>query len=181
MDPMHRCAPRSFLFMLNNSNSLEPSAFELKGFTDLTDITKTWRRQSSTARSKDPFLCGPVPMHWLYAAGSLPGKALQIAILLWHEVWCRRSRTIRFHISKTKNYGIHPDTARRALKALETSGLIRINHIPGQCSEIHILDKPSSAAKQVIGGTEVEEPQHALQQQSNDGHAPTPGGVKSAA
>ena len=44
-------------------------------------------------RSGEKFLKGPIPWAWLQRAFLLPGKALHVALLLWREAGCRRSRT----------------------------------------------------------------------------------------
>jgi hypothetical protein len=139
--PAHRCIHRPFLFMVSNSKAFTLSDFQAESSFGLINPPS---RKRKCSRSKEPFLCGPVPMGWLYSAGSLPGKTLHVSLLLWHEVGCHKSRTIRFHISKARRYGIHLDSARRALKALEAGGLISVRRIPGQCSEVTILDVASS-------------------------------------
>ena len=97
----------------------------------------TFRRRRQT----QPFLLGPVPMPWLYRAGRLRGHALHIGILLWHEAGMRRNRTVKLSITKAREFGIHRDTAIRAVRDLERAGLVSIRYNPGECLEVTILDE----------------------------------------
>jgi hypothetical protein len=91
-------------------------------------------------RDGEPFLKGPVPMNWLARAGQLPGKALHVAVLLWKTAGCRRSRTVRFCLSQGEVMGMHPNTARRALRRLAKAGLIEISHRSGQGLVVTLLE-----------------------------------------
>jgi DNA-binding MarR family transcriptional regulator len=79
----------------------------------------------------------------LLRALRLPGKALHVALLLWQEAGCRRSRTIRFRLAGTADLEMHPDTAKRGLRALEKAGLVSIRRHPGQALEVTLLAAPS--------------------------------------
>jgi hypothetical protein len=72
----------------------------------------------------------------------LPGKALLVALLLWKEAGCRRSRTVRFRLGTVAEMGLHPDTARRGLQELEQAGLISIRREPGRALQITLLEAP---------------------------------------
>ena len=95
-------------------------------------------------RQTKPFLKGPVPMDWLYIAGSLPGQCLQVGVVIWHEAGLADSRTIQFRPSKAAKFGMHRDTTRRALKRMQSAKLIKIHHNQGRCLEIQILDVEST-------------------------------------
>jgi hypothetical protein len=86
-------------------------------------------------------------MAWLYRAGALPGQALAVGVVLWHEAGCRKSRTVPFRISKCRKFRIHEDTARRGLQVLEKAGLIAIRRLPGRCSEVTILEATTDSSK----------------------------------
>ena len=117
----------------------------LSNFTIATEIPikPKWKVRIKHRQTK-PFLKGPVPMDWLYAAGSLPGQCLHVGILLWHESGMANNRTVPFRPSKARKFGRHRDTARRAIKHLENAGLIAVHYQPGRCLEITILDVPAA-------------------------------------
>lgn len=93
-------------------------------------------------------------MDWLYAAGSLPGRCLHVGIVLWHEAGMIGCQTVKFRPSKALKFGMHRDTARRALKRLQKAGLIVVHQRPGQCLEIQILDVNQSGASYALAGKE---------------------------
>lgn len=71
----------------------------------------------------------------------LPGKSLHVGVLLWLEAGIKRNRTVRLNLSAmATKIGIHVDTARRGLRALETAGLASVVTHPGQALEVTILD-----------------------------------------
>src|SRR5262245_30780590 len=99
---------------------------------DLDALRQRPSRNPPRHRQGEAFLKGPIPWPWLLWALALPGKALHVALLLWKEAGCQRNRTVRFRLAETTELGIHPDTARRGLRALATAGLVSICHRPGQ-------------------------------------------------
>jgi hypothetical protein len=92
----------------------------------------------------EAFLKGPIPWRWIERAGRLPGKALAVALLLWKEAGCGRTRTVRFRPVQSRAFGCHPDTARRGLAALKLAGLVSVRQVPGRCLEVTLLDAPES-------------------------------------
>jgi hypothetical protein len=131
-------------------------------------------------RPGEPFLKGPIPWPWLWRALTLPGKALHVAVLLWKEAGCRRKRTVRFRLAGTAGLGMHPDTARRGLRALEAAGLVSVRHRPGRALEVTLLETdPEHPANlpDVPAGTRRPDPSHALPEPRADpGKPPHPGG-----
>jgi hypothetical protein len=93
-------------------------------------------------RRGEKFLKGPIPWVWLERAFGLRGKALQVALLLWFEAGCRKSRTVRLCLSGHLPTGLNRQSARRGLRALAGAGLVRIAHAPGQGLEVTLLDAP---------------------------------------
>jgi hypothetical protein len=98
-------------------------------------------------RQGEEFLKGPIPWPWLRRALALPGRALHVAVLLWKQAGCQRSRTVRFRLGGAVDLGIHPDTAKRGLRALGAAGLVSIRHHPGQALEVTLLDVHSEPAR----------------------------------
>jgi hypothetical protein len=83
---------------------------------------------------------GPIPWPWLAMAARLPGKALHVAVLLWREAGCRKSRTVAFCLSRAGELEVRQDSARRALRHLAAAGLVRVRPRPGRCLEVTLLD-----------------------------------------
>jgi hypothetical protein len=107
---------------------------------DLDALRNRPSRKPPRHRPGEEFLKGPIPWPWLERALTLPGKALHVAILLWKEAGCRRNRTVRFRLAGTAVLGIHPDTAKRGLRALAGAGLVSICHRPGRALEVTLLE-----------------------------------------
>jgi hypothetical protein len=93
-------------------------------------------------RQGERFLRGPVPWPWLLAAGACTGKALHVALALWHEAGMARSRTVPFRPARAREFGMSRDTARRGLRALERAGLVSARQVPGRCLEVTLNDSP---------------------------------------
>jgi hypothetical protein len=96
-----------------------------------------------SATEKKLFLKGPVPLGWLSAAASLPGKALHLGVALW---WLQgMSKTP--HIKVTKKalhfFALSRDATRDGLLRLENKGLIRVQRSPGQRPRIWLIPDPA--------------------------------------
>jgi DNA-binding MarR family transcriptional regulator len=89
-------------------------------------------------------LRGPIPWPWLTAAGCLPGKALHVAIVLWHIVGLRKSRTVKWQPSKAKPFGMDRHTLYRALNQLEKAGLISVKRLKGRSPIVTLLEHSAS-------------------------------------
>jgi DNA-binding transcriptional regulator YhcF (GntR family) len=68
---------------------------------------------------------------------------LHAALLLWFEAGCRKSRTVPFNRARAAEFRLSPDTMSRALRQLETAGLVSIQRPPGRCLRVTILDAPA--------------------------------------
>jgi hypothetical protein len=93
-------------------------------------------------RRGEKFIKGPIPWAWMECAFGLRSKALQVALLLWFEVGCRSSRTVRICLSGRLPKGLNRQSARRGLRALAEAGLITIVYPPGRGLEVTLLDVP---------------------------------------
>jgi hypothetical protein len=110
---------------------------------DLEALQKRPPTKPPRRRRGEPFLKGPIPWRWLEAAMRLPGRALHVGVLLWKEAGCRKSRTVRLRLTVGPDYGIHPDTLKRGLRALRQSALVTVRHRPGRALEVTLLDAPA--------------------------------------
>src|SRR5579885_1671455 len=88
----------------------------------------------------EKFLKGPIPWKWLERACRLPGKALQVALLLWYAAGCTRNRTVRLCLNGTLPEGLNRQSARRGLRRLVEARLVEVRHFPGKGLEVTLLD-----------------------------------------
>src|SRR5262245_49509260 len=88
------------------------------------------------------FLKGPIPCAWLERAFVLPGKAIHVALLLWREAGCRRSRIVPLCLSGALPAGLNRQSARRGIRQLQSAGLVTIRHRRGRGLEVTINDVP---------------------------------------
>ena len=89
------------------------------------------------------FLKGPVPFDWLKAAGCLPGKALHVGVILWHQVGlCGGDRTVKLRWKLARDLGVLRHSGYRALTALEAAGLISVVQEPGRSPVVTVCDCP---------------------------------------
>jgi hypothetical protein len=118
-------------------DAFDPERLRLNGSLAMAPLPTP--KRPPRHRPGEPFLKGPVPWHWLEAAAGLPGKALAVGLWLWREAGCKRNRTVKvcqgamgLHVSRY--------AARRALRFLESAGLVKINRRPGCGLEVTLLD-----------------------------------------
>jgi hypothetical protein len=91
-------------------------------------------------RTGEAFLKGPIPWPWITRAAKLRGQAIAVGLVLWLEAGCRKSRTVSFRLSAAAALGMHADTARRGLRALEAARLVNVASKPGRCLTVTILE-----------------------------------------
>ncbi len=108
----------------------------------------------------EPFLSGPIPWAWLQAAASLPGRSLAVGLVIWREAFCRKLRTVHLTLARCATLGVSQKAARRAVRALEARGLIRITRTPGCALTVTILHPPTGLA--VGGRTKTSPPDTAV-------------------
>lgn len=82
-------------------------------------------------KAGEKFLKGPIPRKWLEEAAKLPGKALHVAIEIWFWAGIVGSSGIRLKGANLLKMGVKRHSAYRALKALESAGLITVDRRPG--------------------------------------------------
>lgn len=103
-------------------------------------LPKSITSKPTRGRIKGLFLKGPIPWEWLVKTMRLPGKALHVALILWQEAGFRRVKTVKLRTSVVDKVGFSRRSARRALKQLESAGLIETEPKPGQLTTVRILD-----------------------------------------
>ena len=91
-------------------------------------------------RQGDRFLKGPIPWLWLSTAARLPGRALHVAVGLYHRSWLTRSRTVHLPTELMDELGIQRHSLYRALAALEEAGLVSTVRRRGVKPRVTILE-----------------------------------------
>lgn len=98
-------------------------------------------RKPPRHKKGEKFLKGPIPLAWVLKAGHLPGKALHVAMNIWHIAGMNDVRTVSINLSRfNKDWGFDRSTASRALKSLESAHLVKVLRLPGQKTQVTLLD-----------------------------------------
>jgi hypothetical protein len=95
-------------------------------------------------RSGEKFLKGPIPWKWLVIAARQPGKALHVAIELWHIAGLKRSGTFSLSMRWLSAFSMSRFSGYRGLAALEAAGLISVDRHRGRKAIVTLLDGPGS-------------------------------------
>jgi hypothetical protein len=94
------------------------------------------------------FFAGPIPLGWVAQAAALPGRAWHLACALWHDAQCQKGKfaTLRPTRRTLRRFGLSDRTYYRALRALESAGLIRVEGLRGRRPLVTILAAAHCAA-----------------------------------
>jgi hypothetical protein len=120
---------------------LSLSEDELKAFWDSRSKAP---QRPPRHKSGQLFLKGPIPWEWLVVVLRLPRSAIAVGLLVWREAGFHRRRTVAFNLTRrARALGLHPESARRGLQALERVELVTVHRLPGCCLEVTLLDPPA--------------------------------------
>jgi hypothetical protein len=95
-------------------------------------------------RPGEKFIKGPIPLAWVQAAAMLPGKALAVGMHVWYVAGRRKAATVPLNLSRL---GMTQPTASRALRALESSGLLSVDRRSGRPPLVTILPAPGPSVE----------------------------------
>jgi hypothetical protein len=73
-----------------------------------------------------------IPVDWISAASALPGRAVVIGLALWFKAGVSKARQVKVTHSLLEKFGLNRYAGRRALKALESAGLVTVERGPGR-------------------------------------------------
>jgi hypothetical protein len=121
------------------ADSFDPQALRLAG-VDPESLAKRPSKRLPRHRPGEPFLKGPIPWYWLAIAARLPGKAVQVSLLLWKEAGCRKCRVVPFCLAQGADIGVSRKSARMALRRLQSAGLVSLEYLPGKAVRATLLD-----------------------------------------
>ena len=93
------------------------------------------------------FLKGPIPFSWLGRAMRLPGKALHVAIVVWHLAEMKKSRVIALSNAVLRENGVRRHAGYLGLAALEKEGLVTVSRHNGRNSIVTILEQDAVSDK----------------------------------
>ena len=94
----------------------------------------------TTPASGNLFVKGPIPLDWISAAASLPGKCLNVAISIqWLAGMCD-GKPFKLTAKALRSLHVSDDTARDCLRRMERAGLLQVERKPGQRPVIQIRD-----------------------------------------
>jgi hypothetical protein len=77
-------------------------------------------------------------MPWLAKAGQLPGRALFVALVLWHLAGLQRTRVVAWQPGRAAALGLRRHAVYRGVRALELAGLITVERRLGRAPRITI-------------------------------------------
>ena len=98
-----------------------------------TKPSKLRRRQAGN------FLRGPVPLAWLARAAAMPGKSLAVGLALWFEQGITGQKEIVVGRGLLNQLNVNSKAGYRALRSLETVGLVSVKRHDGRCPRVQIL------------------------------------------
>jgi hypothetical protein len=99
------------------------------------------RTRSRATRVRAEFLKGPIPLDWLGRAAKLSGKApLATALAIMFEAGRRRSTEITLTMAVLERFGVSRKAKYRALKHLQSAGLIAVHQEPRRNPVVRVLD-----------------------------------------
>jgi hypothetical protein len=105
--------------------------------------TRDQRR--SPQRTTGRFVKGPIPLDWLAGAAALPGKALQVGLLLWYLAGLtKRRHDLPLSPSCLPVFGLDRFSAARELTRLEAAGLVTVRRQRGRAPRVTLLQGPTA-------------------------------------
>ena len=131
--------------MSSNIDSWNPNHLRLR----LEPVTRSQgvdrrRRRGSPVQGK--FIAGPVDVVWLLQARRLGVTALLVGLALWHIKGLRRTDTFIVSNVMLQEWDIEPDAKRRALRALERAGLVKIERRSKRSPQVTLVVRNGTPA-----------------------------------
>ena len=97
------------------------------------------KRQS---KAQEPYV-RTIPLPWIQQAFRLPGKSLHVGIVLWYLAGVSKSLTVKLTRSWLRRFGLHPETGRRGLHALERAKLVHVERSGKKSPWVTLLTRSS--------------------------------------
>ena len=90
-------------------------------------------------RKKQRFIRGPIPADWIEQSARLPGKALQVALMVRYLDGFEQTGTVKLRPSVRNAYGMDRFSCTRGLDQLEAAGLISVRRKRGSSPVVTIV------------------------------------------
>ncbi len=94
-----------------------------------------------------PFIKGPIPLAWITAAATLPGKSLHVGLALWYLAGLKKTKTFALGNRVLKKFGVDRKAKGRCLKLMERAGLISVVRRAGCNPTVTLLDAPEAVSR----------------------------------
>lgn len=108
-----------------------PNLDEFRANRDSRPKPKAGARRPRRRRS-EWFLKGPIPGEWLGRAARLSGRALHVALAVWHQNALESRNVVKLTWGVLDRFGVTPDAGARGLAALERAGLVSVQRHRGR-------------------------------------------------
>ncbi len=93
-------------------------------------------------RNHGRFIKGPIPLDWVLMAANLPGQSLTVGITIWYLAGLTKCQSVRISNEALAPFGVKRDAKRRALRELESAGLITVSWGSASSPIATIIVKP---------------------------------------
>lgn len=97
------------------------------------------REVEKCQRRASLFVRGPLPMEWFARAASLPGRALDVGLLVWFRVGCEKRDRVVLRPSVRELFRLNRHAQYRALQALEAAGLVEVSRKSGAAPTVTLI------------------------------------------
>ena len=104
------------------------------------EVNEPKTQTPATVKRYKKFIKGPLPLDWFIVAAGLPCGATQLALVLWYLSGLKKSTTVSLPNKPLQEMKIGRNSKRRALKALEDAGLIKVEQKKGSSPVVRILE-----------------------------------------
>jgi len=102
-----------------------------EAFVDAQEVTK--------AKAQVGFIKGPLPLGWMQAAARMPGRTLQVALVLWYLAGLKKSDTVRLSSEQMDAVGVSREAKYEALQRLSAAGLVSVDQRPGRAPVVTLV------------------------------------------
>ena len=90
-------------------------------------------------RRDEWFLKGPIPGEWLGRAANLPGRALHVALAVWHLAAMTKGKKVIITTRIANRFGVCRHSLHRWLSRLESVRLVTVERKRGRSPVVSIL------------------------------------------
>ncbi len=108
-------------------------------------VQPRYRPVKRQSKAQEPYV-RTIPLSWIQQASRLPGKSLHVGIVLWYLAGVSKSLTVKLTRSWLRRFGLHPETGRRGLRALERAKLVHVERSGKKSPRVTLLTRSSKQA-----------------------------------